>query len=80
VAFGELPWSQLAQGGAESLIGAIIMEAVVGAWSYDTAHFIGETQAPFHVQTVDVHFDNHLSTTGANPFVPNTVVMHLSCA
>lgn len=48
--------------------------------AHDTAHFIGETQAPFPVQRVDLHFDNHFSTTGANPFVPHTVVMHLSCA
>lgn len=47
---------------------------------HDTAHFIGETQPPFPVQTVDLHFNNHFSTTGANPFVPHTIVMHLSCA
>jgi hypothetical protein len=47
--------------------------------AHDTAHFIGDTQAPFPVQTVDVHFDDHASSTGANPFVPHTVVMHISC-
>jgi len=47
--------------------------------AHDTAHFIGDTQAPFAVQTVDMHFADHFSTTGSNPFVPHTVVMHISC-
>ena len=47
---------------------------------HDTTHFIGETLAPFPVQTVDMHFDNHVSSTGQNPFVPHTVVHHLTCA
>jgi hypothetical protein len=46
---------------------------------HDTAHFIGDTLAPFAVQTVDLHFADHLSTTAANPLVPHTVVMHISC-
>jgi hypothetical protein len=47
--------------------------------AHDTAHFIGVTQAPFPVQKVDVHFADHFSSTGNNPFVPHTVVMHISC-
>ena len=46
---------------------------------HDTTHFIGQTVAPFPVQTVDMHFNNHVSSTGQNPFVPHTIVMHLSC-
>ena len=46
---------------------------------HDTTHFIGETLAPFPVQTVDMHFNNHVSSTGENPFLPHTIVHHLTC-
>jgi hypothetical protein len=46
----------------------------------DTTHFIGQTLAPFPVQSVDMHFDNHANSTGQNPFVPRNMVHHLSCA
>ena len=46
---------------------------------HDTTHFIGETLAPFPVQTVDMHFQNHVSWTPAKLIVPHTVVHHLSC-
>jgi hypothetical protein len=46
---------------------------------HDTGHFHGSTLPPFPTQSVDLHFQDHVSSTGANPFVPHTVVMHLSC-
>jgi hypothetical protein len=45
----------------------------------DTTHFIGTTLAPFPVQTVDMHFNDHVSSTAQNPFVPHAVVHNLSC-
>lgn len=46
---------------------------------HDTTHFIGETLAPFPVQSVDMHFNNHVSSVPANPFLPHTIVHHLTC-
>ena len=46
---------------------------------HDTTHFIGQTLAPFPVQSVDLHFNDHVSSTPQNPFMPHTVVHHLSC-
>lgn len=47
--------------------------------AHDTGHLIGSTLGPSPM-AVDVHFQDQVNSVPANPFVPHTIVSHVSCS